>query len=396
MEEARSRLVIDVVGCGGIGSWLMSAAIQALHSSPLPKAVGGIAFVVHDSDTVEARNLHHQSFHPSDIGEPKVRALASRLRPFLGADLRLVARPSDVRSEGDLSVLSEIVVVAVDNPLARRVAHSSGRVFLDLRVSGDSAILLDSSTDPEEVRLLTPDHPAASCQAEGAIETGNIQFGHLQAAAMGAQWLIQLIRMVVGEETALPDPRIDTLTGGTIAKISLREAPGPRPAVVPRLHEESVLRGHVVLAASSGDGPVDDSIRETIAHHAREGDWRSVWSISNSMRREVSVIVDSESEIFVDVGDGHRVELAMPEGATMPFQWTHTHLSPLESYWSSTDRDSLSAGSAILSEALVLSETGIKRSVVLDDEDDSPRLSEDGALSVWSEEPVTPYEEEDG
>ncbi len=393
MEEGRNGLVVDVVGCGGIGSWLMSAVIRALHSSPLPRLAGGMVFCIHDSDVVEARNLHHQAFSPTDVGGLKVRAMGKRLAPFLGPNLGILAQPADVRSPLDLTSHSDVVVVAVDNPEARRAVHSSGRAFLDLRVSGDSAILLDSSTDPEQVRLLTPDHPPASCQAEGAIESGNIQFGHLLAASMGAQWLIQLIRMVVGDDAALPDPRIDTLTGGTLLKIPLREAPGPSPAVTPRLHDEGVLRSHVVLAAAAGEGPVDDSIRETIAHHASEGDWRSVWTISNTMEREVSVIVDADSEIFVDVGDGHRVELGMPEGAIMPMQWTHTHLSPLLSYWSETDRDSLSAGSMILREALVLSETGIKRTVILDDGEDVPRLADEGPLSVWSDESVSPYRE---
>ena len=393
--EQRTGLVIDVVGCGGIGSWLMAATVRALHSSPLPKLIGGVVFCVHDSDTVEERNLHHQAFEPSDVGSLKVRALATRLKPFLGPDLRLVAKPSDVRSEGDLSLVSEVVVVAVDNPHARRAIHESGRVFVDLRVSGDSAILLDSSTHPDEVRLLTPDHPSASCQAEGAIESGNIQFGHLQAAAMGAQWLIQLIRSVLGEETALPDPRVETLTGGTITKIRLREPPGPRPAVVPRLHRKSLLTRHVVIAGASGEAPVDECIRETIAHHAMEGDWRSVWQISNDMRREVSVITDASDSIFVDVGDAHRVELSMPEGARIPMHWCHTHLSPLTSYWSSTDLDSLYVGSSILSEAIVLSETGIKRARVLDGDEVSPRLAEEGPLHVWSDEPVTPYREEE-
>lgn len=388
-------MIFDVVGCGGIGSWLMSAVIQALHSSPLPGLVGGIAFCVHDSDVVEGRNLHHQSFTPSDVGDLKVRSLYRRLAPFLGPHLGILAQPVDVRTPRDLTTYGDVVVVAVDNPEARRVVHGSGRVFLDLRVSGDCAILLDSSTDPEQVRLLTPDHPPASCQAEGAIDSGNIQFGHMLAASMGAQWIIQLIRMAAGEDTALPDPRIETLTGGTLQKIPLREAPGPRPPVTPRHHEERRLRPHVVIAAAAGEGPVDECIREAIAHHAKEGDWRSVWTISNSMRREVSVIVDAESEIFVDVGDGHRVELSLPEGATAPMQWTHTHISPLDSYWSSTDRDSLSVGSVILNEALVLSESGIKRSVVMDEADEGPRLAETGPLSVWSEEPVLRYQEEE-
>ena len=348
-----------------------------------------------DSDAVEERNLHHQNFQPSDVGSLKVRAMSRRLGQFLGPNLGVVAVPSDVRSPMDLTPISDVVVVAVDNPKARRTVHQSGRVFLDLRVSGDSAILLDSSTDPEQISLLTPDHPPASCQAEGAIESGNIQFGHMLAASMGAQWIVQLIRMSLGQEGLLPDPRIESLTGGTIQKIPLLEVPEPSPAVAPRLHDDDSLRPHVLLATASGGCPVHDCIRETIAHHASQGDWRSVWALSNWMKREVSVIVDAESDIWVDVGDGHRVELSMPEGASTPMQWTHTHVAPLDSYWSSTDRDSLSGGSLILREALVLSEKGIKRTVLMGDGESGPRITDEGPLSVWSEEPVLPYQEEE-
>ena len=392
MKE-RNGLIVDLVGCGGIGTWLLSATIQALHSSPLPKRIGGVVFVLHDSDVVEERNLHHQAFSPSDVGSLKVRAIRRRLSPFLGPDLGILAHPADVRGPEDLSSDGDVVVVAVDSPVARRAVHRSGRVFLDLRVSGDSAVLLDSSTDPEQVRLMTPDHPPASCQAEGAIESGNIQFGHLLAASMGAQWLIQLIRIALEEDASLPEPRIDALTGGTVLKLPLRESPGPNPPITPTQHDELALRPHIMLAASAGDGPVAECIREAIAHHASLGDWKSVWTISNSMGREISVIVDAESEIFVDVGNAHRVALSLPEGATAPMQWTHTHIEPLDSYWSTTDRDSLSVGHVILSEALVLSKTGIKRSVVLEEGDCSPRLAEEGPLSVWSDEPVFAYQE---
>ena len=158
MKE-RNGLIVDLVGCGGIGTWLLSATIQALHSSPLPKRIGGVVFVLHDSDVVEERNLHHQAFSPSDVGSLKVRAIRRRLSPFLGPDLGILAHPADVRGPEDLSSDGDVVVVAVDSPVARRAVHRSGRVFLDLRVSGDSAVLLDSSTDPEQVRLMTPDHP---------------------------------------------------------------------------------------------------------------------------------------------------------------------------------------------------------------------------------------------
>jgi hypothetical protein len=49
----------------------------------------------------------------------------------------------------------------------------------------------------------------------------------------------------------------------------------------------------------------------------------------------------------------------------------------------------------ILREALVLSEKGIKRTVLMGDGESGPRITDEGPLSVWSEEPVLPYQEEE-
>ena len=41
---------------------------------------------------------------------------------------------------------------------------------------------------------MTPDHEPKSCQIEGALENGNLEFGFAVAAAFGAQWVIQTLR----------------------------------------------------------------------------------------------------------------------------------------------------------------------------------------------------------
>ena len=87
------------------------------------------------------------------------------------------------------------MVVGVDSPTARLAVHGSMVPWLDLRCIGDSFIALDSRMGEESISSLTNEmQPSGSCQMEGAIEAGNIQFGHLAAAAHGAQWVVQWLR----------------------------------------------------------------------------------------------------------------------------------------------------------------------------------------------------------
>jgi hypothetical protein len=41
---------------------------------------------------------------------------------------------------------------------------------------------------------MTPDHEPKSCQHEGALNIGNLEFGFAIAASYGAQWALQQIR----------------------------------------------------------------------------------------------------------------------------------------------------------------------------------------------------------
>ena len=78
----------------------------------------------------------------------------------------------------------------------------------------------------------------------------------------------------------------------------------------------------------------------------------NLWNLADFLRREVSVLFDSEDKVWFDVGTSGRVRNT-PEGAIIPFKlWIHTH--PWDAYWSSTDLNSLMQFSGILNEAIVL------------------------------------------
>ncbi len=70
MTEVLERATVGIAGCGGLGS---NAAMLLTRAG-----IGHLVLV--DLDTVEESNLNRQHFFRSDIGTPKVTALAAHLR----------------------------------------------------------------------------------------------------------------------------------------------------------------------------------------------------------------------------------------------------------------------------------------------------------------------------
>ena len=191
---------VYIVGLGGIGSSIVDNLIPVLDKIGLD-----IELTLMDSDIVESNNLGHQRFLASDIGKSKVGALKER---FSHVNVEINAIEKDLLELDELSN-AEYVVVCVDNPEARRIVHQLQCNWLDLRCSGDGFVMFSNHSEGELVEMMTPDHPRASCQHEGAIEGGNIEFGYLLAATHGLQWLVQNLRSGLA-----PKQRMASLTHG--------------------------------------------------------------------------------------------------------------------------------------------------------------------------------------
>ena len=90
----------------------------------------------------------------------------------------------------------DLVIVAVDREEPRRLVHRNATQWLDLRARGDGFVMWSHLDDLQILNLLPKlsEGKSASCQLDGAIETGNIQFGFALAAAHGAQWVVQWLR----------------------------------------------------------------------------------------------------------------------------------------------------------------------------------------------------------
>jgi hypothetical protein len=145
-----------------------------------------------DADIVEATNLGHQRYDATDIGLFKVDALSQR---FYNAyqHVQCDSLPENLRDSSQLSGY-DAYVICVDRPEPRRLIHQLDAPWIDLRCAGDGWCILTNQSNPALVAHMTPDHEPKSCQVEGALELGNIEFGFAVCAAYGAQWLLQSLR----------------------------------------------------------------------------------------------------------------------------------------------------------------------------------------------------------
>ena len=378
---------IAVIGVGGIGSALISELVRALHRGGLLQSTKDITIWIYDSDRVSTDNLAHQRFATSDVGEYKVDALARSLSEFTGPRLSIEPCAWDVRSATDM-VAADLTVVGVDSHLARRVVHSCGGFWLDLRCGVDGYIALDYRVDPDFVTRYTTDQEPQSCQPEGAIESGHIKFGHLLAGAHGAMWVLEHLCLFTGHKSAtVPIPQSANLTMGTLGYLPMAvEESEPKDSVDPILHPS------VTISSCISTGDHDSGfIMEHAAALVKSQMWPQLWELGHKMNREISILVDAEDKMYVDIGTSGHVEMSNPLDAKIPFKsWVHTH--PEDAYWSSTDLSTLANQTGILMEAMVLGKDHCVRAVNLSGlNNPASGLGQTAPLLNWTSEPAVYY-----
>ena len=107
-----------------------------------------------------------------------------------------------------------------------------------------------------------------------------------------------------------------------------------------------------------------ESSIDFVINLAKKCNWNMIYLLSKCVSREVSILVDSKDNYFVDWGTIGSVELSPPVGAILPFNlWVHTHPSNT-AYWSITDRNTLEIAKGILDKALVLGENGLLSTIL--------------------------------
>ena len=200
-----NSLQIHIIGAGGIGSNLIALLLPSLRNGIVAEKLGGIVFNLHDADIVEEKNLVHQRFSKSQIDMPKVKALAEQY-DSLHPRVRVIGHATNLRQVEPL-INADIVIVAVDRPEPRRIVHSLKNIeWYDLRCGLDSCLVLTHETHQDDLERLTPAHKPASCQPEGAIESGNIQFGSALAGTFGANIILRSLMNRINGKTNIPGP----------------------------------------------------------------------------------------------------------------------------------------------------------------------------------------------
>lgn len=202
MEEDLPQKSLLIIGAGGIGTTVVDLLVPALERIQL-----GAKITLMDGDTVEASNLGHQNYSAADIGTFKVDALASKWSKANGLQVHSVAE--NLRDFEQLDGY-DLVIICVDRPEPRRLVHALDVPWIDLRCSGDGWMVFTSDSDPNLVAQMTPDHEPMSCQVEGALDAGNLEFGFSIAGTFGAQWILQQLR-----ERRAPVQSIGSLTYGS-------------------------------------------------------------------------------------------------------------------------------------------------------------------------------------
>ncbi len=134
------------------------------------------------------------------------------------------------------------------------------------------------------------------------------------------------------------------------------------------------------------------AVQECCALHDR---WDCVYILSYFACLETSVLIDANDRVFIDWGLPGSVHLRQPVGAKIPFKlWVHTH-PRMDTYWSTTDKNSLAFSTLLLQHAYVLGKQGIKytqNSSLLEVEHEKS-ISNQAPLQYWSEEETEPWSE---
>lgn len=203
MNERKNVKNVLIIGAGGIGTTLVDLLVPALERIQLNTNI-----TLMDGDVVETTNLGHQRFSQENVGIHKVNALFNRYSEITEY-VELTAVNENLRNAEQLENY-DFVVVCVDRPEPRRLVHSLDVPWIDLRCSADGWMILSSDSDAALVEQMTPDHEPMSCQVEGALDAGNLEFGFSVSGTFGAQWLVQKLR-----ERRGPVQSIGSLTYGS-------------------------------------------------------------------------------------------------------------------------------------------------------------------------------------
>jgi len=145
-QEQLNSYPFTLIGAGGIGS-VVGLVLAKMGVQDL---------TVYDPDIIEAHNLPNQMYRISDVGKPKVEALADICRDFAGIqiDAHVEEFPADAKSEG-------ILVSGVDSMAVRQHIWQHNvrlnpqvSVYIEARMGAqEGRIYTVTPYDPDDIQL---------------------------------------------------------------------------------------------------------------------------------------------------------------------------------------------------------------------------------------------------
>lgn len=176
-----SKMLITIVGLGGVGSWLVEPVIRATISNGSKPNV-----LLIDGDVYESSNANRQICHPKLVGMNKAEATAIRMMSYF-PDLKIVPLNEylcdrNVRQISRIVTKAQISFICVDNNFARQIAslYMSGFVLFpgNEYIDGNCFINMPSrdhtitEAHPEVMDDETGDRSEMSCEEISNLDGG--------------------------------------------------------------------------------------------------------------------------------------------------------------------------------------------------------------------------------
>jgi hypothetical protein len=186
---------IGIVGCGGIGSYL----VEALHSMAKHKQLINVESIcLIDYDLVDEKVLKYQNFHDEEILEYKNVALSDRYNYTLDYSLftTKIKKIEDIEDLADF----DLIISAVDGSSFRKLLFKNEDKFtywIDLRSEGRSiAYYTKHEKNTQKVLLgsIEEGREGGSCQLAYELNNNIIQLGNRIIGPIGAQLLVNHLR----------------------------------------------------------------------------------------------------------------------------------------------------------------------------------------------------------
>ena len=182
---------ILIIGCGGIGSFLIAEVCRLIEIEQIDP---NTELIIADNDLVEMEQVRYQNFTFEDAGLNKAQALAKRFK-----HVGVTAINDRIKSDKQLKGY-DLIVLCVDNDPTRELVikycFSKNVDFLDLRSSGRTVSAFPKLEKASDNLKFVDSNDAVcySCQDRDNLLMGRIDEGNKIVALIGVQMMLNSLR----------------------------------------------------------------------------------------------------------------------------------------------------------------------------------------------------------